>query len=96
MKITLDNVRPSTHSTIKGNFDVLFPDIGMKIKECRLVKNRNGEFFIGWPSYKKDDSWIQTVYMDSEVDGKENAVHADLVDLATKAILDKEREQKAV
>jgi|SRR5947199_10328500 len=89
MKIEIENIRPSNHATIKGNFDVLFPDLKLKIKECRLVKKKSGEeYFIGFPSYKDSaGSWIHQIFMED----KENPIYKELVDIAVHATLEAQR-----
>jgi hypothetical protein len=88
MQIKIENTRPSTHSTIKGNFDVLMPEIKLTIKECRLVLNRSGEYFIGFPSHKDTNgSWRQEIYMDD----KDNPTYKEILDQAVLAVLEAQR-----
>jgi hypothetical protein len=89
MNIQIDNVKPSNHSTIKGNFDVLFPDLKLKIRECRLVKKKAGEeYFIGFPSHKdQNGSWIHNVFMED----KENPIYQEIIDQAVHSVLEAQR-----
>jgi DNA-binding cell septation regulator SpoVG len=89
MEIKIENVRPSNHATIKGNFDVLFPDLKLKIKECRLVKKKAGEeYFIGFPSYKNNDgSYVHHIFMED----KENPLYQQIIDQAVHAVLEAQR-----
>jgi hypothetical protein len=89
MIFEITNCRPSTHATIKGNFDVSFPEVKLKITECRLVKKKGSEeYFIGFPSHKNQDgSWIHNVFMDD----KENTAYQNIIDEAIKGMLEAQR-----
>ncbi len=89
MEIKIENCRPSNHATIKGNFNVLFPDLKLTIKECRLVKKKAGEeYFIGFPSYKQQDgSWKHDIFMDD----KENPIYKEILDQAVLGMLEAQR-----
>jgi len=85
--IEVTNCKPSQHITIKGNFDVLIPELKLKIKECRLVKKKGSEeYFIGFPSHKINDSWITNVFMEDSEYTK------DILDQAILGMLEKQRE----
>jgi hypothetical protein len=89
MEFIIEKVRPSTHATIKGNFDVLFPSLKLKITECRLVKKKGSdEYFIGFPSHKdQNGSWIHNVFMEDE----KNPIYQDIIDKAVHAVLEAQR-----
>ena len=85
--IEVTNCKPSQHVTIKGNFDVFFPELKLKIKECRLVKKKATEdYFIGFPSQKVNESWITHVFMEDSEYTKE------ILDQAILGMLEKQRE----
>lgn len=75
MEITITNVRPSTHRSIKGNFDVSFSDLQLTIKECRLISGSSG-MFIGFPSQKQEDGqYKQMIYMNDKNPWYEEILH---------------------
>jgi len=89
MNIQIENCKPSTHNTIKGNFDVLFPELKLKIRECRLVKKKAGEeYFIGFPSYKDSNgSYVHHVFMED----KENPLYQEIIDKVVHGMLEAQR-----
>jgi hypothetical protein len=53
MQVAVKDFRVLDNSTIKGFFTLELSDIGMSIKDCKLVSRKDGTgFFIGWPSVK--------------------------------------------
>jgi hypothetical protein len=84
MQFKLDNIRPSNHATIKGNFDVLIPDLNLKIKECRLVKSGTADYFIGFPSHKDNNGVWKNDVLWTEKDSPKSK---ELIDLAVEQVL---------
>jgi hypothetical protein len=84
--IKITNVRPSGHSKIKANFNVLFEDLGLTIKECRLILNRDGDYFIGMPSFKVGEQYV------THTEIKNEDVINEVIDIVVKAVLDMQRQ----
>jgi DNA-binding cell septation regulator SpoVG len=86
--IQIKNAKASTHSSIKGNFDVLFTDTQLTLKECRLILGKNGSWFIGFPSAKQTDgSFRQMVFMENE----KNPVYEEILNQAMDSIISKKQ-----
>jgi DNA-binding cell septation regulator SpoVG len=86
MEITISNVRPATHRSIKGNFDVSFSDIQLTIKECRLISGSSG-FFIGFPSQKQDDGQYKNlIFMNDK-----NPYYEEILSKAMDQIINQQR-----
>jgi DNA-binding cell septation regulator SpoVG len=68
MKINISDVRPFNHSSIKAFFTLELVDIGMKIKDCKVILTKNGQdFFIGFPSKKEENgSFTNLIFLERE------------------------------
>lgn len=76
MELSIESYRESPASSYEiATFDIYWPEIGLTFKKIKLIKNKKGAYFLGYPSYCVDDgagskTWIP--YFDfSENSGKE-------------------------
>jgi len=56
MEISISDVRAINHDTVKAFFTLHIRDIGMNIRDCKLVMTKdNQDYFIGFPSQKLEN-----------------------------------------
>jgi DNA-binding cell septation regulator SpoVG len=92
MKINITDVRPFNHNSIKAFFTLELVDIGMKIKDCKVILTKNGQdYFIGFPSKKEENgSYTNIIFLE-----RENKVSQDLHSDILKGILSELEKQTA-
>lgn len=57
---------PDQNSNILGFVSFYIPEWGLYLNSCKYIRNKNGGFFIGFPSKEKDDKYFPYYLFDAD------------------------------
>lgn len=86
MRIKVKDVRSLNHETVKSLFTLVLVDIGMSIKDCKLVLTKNKQdYFIGFPSSQIDGRYVNFIFLDKDSQDAQT-LQSDILKLVTKEL----------